>query len=355
METAPHQPSVFDGHNDALLRLSRLESDPVARFRDGGPGHVDRPKARAGGMIGGFFALYAPTPNLPLDFTLFDAPPYDIPLPPALSREDAAGPVAEQLAIAQALEAAGLLRFMRSGADVTPAFAEAATGALAAVLHLEGAECIGPDGEGLDDLVAAGLRSLGPVWSRPTAFAHGVPFRFPSDGDTGPGLTDKGRALVRMCRARHVTVDCSHMTLKGFWDVAEEGTPLVATHSNACAVSHGARNLTDAQLRAIGETGGMVGLNYATMFLRPDGGRDPKGALDHAIAHLAHMIDMAGEDHVGLGSDFDGAPMPEGLESAADLPNLVHRMEEAGFGAALIAKLCHGNWRDFLTRSLGPA
>jgi membrane dipeptidase len=343
---------IFDGHNDALLRLSRIDSDPVARFRDGGPGHVDRPKARAGSMIGGFFALYSPTPNLPMDFALFDAPPYDIPLPPALSREDAAGSVAAQLAVARGLEEAGLLRFMRSADDIAPAFDMAADGPMAAVLHLEGAECIGPDGEGLDDLVAAGLRSLGPVWSRPTAFAHGVPFRFPSDGDTGPGLTDKGRALVQMCKARGVTLDCSHMTLKGFWDVAEEGVPLVATHSNACAVSHGARNLTDDQLRAIGDTGGMVGLNFATMFLRPDGGRDPAGAMDHMIPHLEHMIAMAGEDHVGLGSDFDGAPMPDGIGSAADLPALVARMRDAGFGGTLIDKLCHGNWRAFLLRNL---
>jgi len=346
---------VFDGHNDALLRLSKVVHDPIGTFRDGGPGHIDRPKARKGGLIGGFFALYSPTPNAPMDFDAFDNPPYDLPLPPALSREEAAEPVAAQVAVARGLEEEGLLSFMRNKAEVGPAFEAAGDGPMAAILHLEGAECIGPDGEGLDDLVAAGLRSLGPVWSRPTAFAYGVPFRFPSDGDTGPGLTDKGRALVQMCRARNVTIDCSHMTLKGFWDVAEEGAPLVATHSNACAISHGARNLTDDQLRAVGETGGMVGLNYATMFLNPDGGRDPSGGLDHAIRHLDHMVSIAGEDHVGLGSDFDGAPMPDGLESAADLPNLVARMQAAGFGAVLIDKLCLGNWRAFLLRELPDA
>ncbi|MEQ8368398.1 MAG: membrane dipeptidase [Roseicyclus sp.] len=340
---------VFDGHNDALLRLSKVQGDPVAVFRDGGPGHVDVPKARKGGLIGGFFALYSPTPNLPLDFKLFDTPPYDIPLPPALSRDEAAVPVAAQVAIAQALETEGLLRFIRQADEVDPAF-DADT--MAAVLHLEGAECIGPEGEGLDELFEVGLRSLGPVWSRPTAFAHGVPFRFPSDGDTGPGLTPEGRALIRACRDRQMVVDCSHMTLKGFHDVGEEGVALVATHSNACAVSNGARNLTDDQLRAVGQSGGMVGLNYATMFLRPDGGRDPHGALDHAVAHLAHMVEHAGEDHVGLGSDFDGAPMPAGLDSAADLPNLVALMEQAGFGQALISRICADNWRAFLKRTL---
>ena len=339
---------VFDGHNDALLRLSRAQGDPVALFRDGGAGHVDLPKARAGGMAGGFFALFSPTPDLPLDFTVFDAPPYDIPLPPPIPRADAAAPVARQLGIAQALEDAGLVRIVRGAADLDTV----PGGPLAAVLHLEGADCLGPDGEGLDDLFDAGLRSLGPAWSRPNAFAHGVPFRFPSDGDTGPGLTPAGRMLVRACAEKGIMLDTSHMTLTGFIDMAEEGVPLVATHSNACAISPGARNLTDPQLRAIGETRGMVGLNLGTMFLQPDGSRRPEGALAHAVRHLAHMVEQAGEDRVGLGSDFDGAPMPDGVASAADLQSLVAAMRDAGFGAALTEKICHGNWLAFLRRTL---
>ena len=338
---------VFDGHNDALLRLSMAKDDPVALFRDGGPGHVDLPKARAGGLVGGFFALFSPTPDQPLDFRVFDDPPYDIPVPDPMPRHAAAVPVARQVDIASALEAAGLLRLVRTRADL-----EAQDDTLKVVLHLEGAECIDADLAGLDTLHEAGLRSLGPVWSRPNVFAHGVPFRTGSDGDTGPGLTEAGRHLVRACAARGMVVDCSHITMRGFWDVAEEGVPLVATHSNACAVALTARNLTDAQLRAIGETGGMVGLNFGTMFLRPDGKRAPEGGLDFALRHLAHMVELAGEDHVGLGSDFDGAPMPEGLETAAELQGLVGGMREAGFGADLIEKICHGNWRAFLGRTL---
>ncbi|MCU4654669.1 dipeptidase [Roseibacterium sp. SDUM158016] len=339
--------AVFDGHNDALLRLSKAD-DPVAIFRDGGAGHLDLPKARAGGMEGGFFALFSPTPDVPLDFTVFDHPPYDVPVPGALPREVASHPIARQIEIAQALEAAGLLAMIRTRGEV----GKDTGGALACVLHLEGADCLGPEGEGLETLFDAGLRSLGPVWSRPNAFAHGVPFRTGSDGDTGPGLTQAGRALVRSCRDLGMVVDCSHITMRGFWDIGEEGLPLVATHSNACAISMSARNLTDAQLRAIGESGGMAGLNFGTMFLNPDGRRAAAGALDHAVRHLAHMVETAGEAHVGLGSDFDGAPMPEGLGSAAELQVLVAGMEAAGFGADLIDRICHRNWRDFLARTL---
>ncbi|MCM2561988.1 dipeptidase [Lutimaribacter sp. EGI FJ00015] len=346
--TAPIR--VFDGHNDALLRLWRDESPATVAFAAESPGHITLPRAQAGGFGGGFFAMFALDTDGGLDFAIFDNPPYDTPLPAQMARDAAWPIIAGQARVAQELDAAGQVWLCKTGAELRRAWD--AGHPMAMVLHLEGAECIGPDLEGLDDLFDLGLRSIGPVWSRPTDFAHGVPFRFPSDGDTGPGLTPAGRALVRACVSRGMVVDCSHMTMKGFYDVGDEGGALVATHSNAHGVSPSARNLTDDQLRAIGETGGMAGLNFGTVFLRPDGRRDAAGALDHAVAHLDRMIEMAGEDHVGLGSDFDGAPMPEGLESAADLPNLVQRMRDAGYGEALITKLCHENWLRFLERTL---
>lgn len=341
---------VFDGHNDVLLRLSRQDDDPAKVFGAFSAGHIDMPKARAGGLGGGFFAMFALDDTQSLDFAMFDNPPYDTPLPPKMDQAKAWTVIERQAQVALALDQAGLVSICCDAAALSKVWN--ADGSMAMILHLEGAECIGPDLEGLDVLYDLGLRSIGPVWSRPTAFAHGVPFRYPSDGDTGPGLTQAGRALVRDCLRRGMVVDTSHMTMKGFWDVADEGAPLVATHSNAHGVSPSARNLTDDQLKAIGETGGVAGLNFGTVFLRPDGRRDAKGALDHAIAHLDRMIDQAGEDHVALGSDFDGAPMPAGLESAAELPNLVGLMRQHGYDAALIAKLCHENWLSFLSRTL---
>ncbi len=338
---------IFDGHNDTLLRLARSEADSVTAFESDGAGHIDRIKARAGGLRGGFFAMFALDDTVGLDFAMFDNPPYDTPLPPPMPRDVAWDKIALQAEIAQKLESVGHIRFMRTADDV---HLEGA--ALAGVLHLEGAECIGPDLDGLDELYDMGLRSIGPVWSRPTAFAHGVPFRFPGDGDTGPGLTDAGRALVQACKQRGMIVDTSHMTMKGFWDVAEAGVPLVATHSNAHAVSASARNLTDDQLRAVKETGGMVGLNFGTMFLRPDGKRSPIGALEHVVTHLDRMIARAGEDNVGFGSDFDGAPMPHGLKHAGDLPVLVKLLETHGYGAELIEKITHRNWLNFLRQNL---
>ena len=343
---------IFDGHNDALLRLWEAGSDPVALFREN-KGDVSIPAMKAGNMAGGFFAMFPVEAGLrdSVDFSALRNAAYDLPLPPPMSQATALENVLEQASIARALCEAGLMRMMTGVADFDAAIA--GDGPPALLLHMEGAEAIGPDLAELDRLHDLGLRSIGPVWSRPTIFAHGVPFRLPSTGDTGPGLTEAGRRLVRAAQAKGMVVDLSHLTERGFWDVAEEGVPLVATHSNAHAVTPASRNLTDAQLRAIGETGGVAGLNFGAMFLRPDGRWDEGPALDAAMRHLDRMIEAAGEDHVALGSDFDGAPMTEGLAHASDLPNLVAAMEAHGFGADLIAKICHGNWRRLLGQVLG--
>jgi len=223
---------------------------------------------------------------------------------------------------------------------------------LAAVLHIEGAEAIDPEFETLDVLHQAGLRSLGPVWSRSNAFGHGVPFRLPSSPDTGPGLTDLGKDLIRACNRLNILIDLSHLNERGFWDVAElSDAPLVATHSNAHALSPHSRNLTDQQLKAIGETGGMVGVNFAVSFLRPDGRQDRDTPVELIIDHVEHMLAQVGEDGVGFGSDFDGAMIPKRLGNAAGLQALVEVMRTRGYGQPLIEKLCFRNWLRVLERT----
>ncbi|MEL6168648.1 MAG: dipeptidase [Pseudomonadota bacterium] len=345
----PATPLVFDGHNDALLWLWKAGAKTAAaQFQSKETGHLDLRRAQAGGFAGGLFALFAPPEGM---FKMPDfSPPYDEPLPEVVPEDRALRAITAQAGILLSLDRAGLLRLCRTVTEIEAAMAD---GKIAAVMHMEGAEAIGPDLTALDVLYAAGLRSLGPVWSRPTIFGHGVPFRFPSDPDIGPGLTEAGKALVARCGALGIVVDTSHLNLKGFWDVAEAGLPLVATHSNAHAISPGARNLTDDQLRAIGETKGMVGLNFGTMFLNEDGRAARDRGLDILLRHLDHMLDRAGEAHVGLGSDFDGAPVPKELASAAELGALRTAMADHGYGADLIERICHGNWLAFLRRTWG--
>ena len=340
---------VFDGHNDALGRLWCGSTDPVVDFAK--PiGHINVPHARSGGLGGGFFAMFSPQTRAPFDFSAFSVADLDIPLPPVLEEGTALVAAIGQAGIAHALQDAGHIRICTDAQTLAQSFI---ADPLACVLHLEGADCIGPDLLALDALYALGMRSIGPVWSRPTIFGHGVPFRHQSDGDTGPGLTSDGKRLVTRCLELGLTIDTSHLTAKGFWDVAEAGAPMVATHSNACSIALNARNLTDAQLRAVGETGGMVGLNFATVFLSDAGWRTGQAGIEDCLRHLDHMISIAGEDHVGLGSDFDGAPLPHGIAHAGELPNLIGAMRAHGYGEALIAKLAHENWLDFLSRQLG--
>ncbi len=109
-----------------------------------------------------------------------------------------------------------------------------------------------PISSALETFYAAGLRSLGPVWSRHNVFAHGVPFAFPMSPDTAPGLTEAGFELVKACNRLGILIDLAHITEKGFWDVAKTSDqPLVASHSNAHALTAVARNLTDKQLDAV--------------------------------------------------------------------------------------------------------
>jgi membrane dipeptidase len=345
----------FDGHNDVLLRLfMRGGADAPRSFLDGdGKGQLDLPMARAGGFAGGLFAIFVPSPEgsgkPSADFgtqTSSDA----VPLPDVeLTAAQRATFSMVSLLLRIERESQGRVRVCRDASDIAYCLDN---GVMASVLHIEGAEAIDSEFALLEVLHAAGLRSLGPVWSRSNIFGHGVPFRCPSSPDIGPGLTDLGKELIHACNRLRIMVDLSHLNERGFWDVAElSDAPLVATHSNAHALSPHSRNLTDRQLAAIRETGGMVGVNFATSFLREDGRRQADTPLELVIDHIEHMLKMVGEDGVGFGSDFDGASIPAGLGNAAGLPKLVEIMRQRGYGEGLIEKLCWRNWLRVLGRT----
>jgi len=321
-------------------------------FAAGSSGHIDLPKAKAGGLWAGFFAVFVPSSESSGGSGILEqmqAPSYDLPLPAPLAQSVAHDIAWQQVEILRRLDRAGLVQICTTVPQIEQSVSE---GQFAAILHMEGAEAIGPDLEELDAFYAAGLRSLGPVWSRPTVFGGGVPFRFPATPDIGGGLTDLGRALVRRCNALGIMVDLSHLTEAGFWDVAAiSDAPLVATHSNAHALCPHARNLTDRQLSAIAESGGVVGLNYATAMLRSDGRMVSDTPIDDMIRHLDHLLSILGEDGLALGSDFDGATVPSEIGDASGLGVLRAAMEQAGYGSDLIQKICHQNWLNLLKRT----
>ena len=344
---------VFDGHNDTLMKLyEAADKDKEKLFIEGGPAswHIDLPRARKGGLAGGMFAIFPP-PLQKGGRGGVASPVTDEPLAPELKRSDALGATVAMASILLRLERKGALRICRAAADIRAAMQ---AGILAAVFHIEGAEAVDPDLAMLDVLHAAGLRSLGIVWSRPNAFGHGVPFRLPSSPDTGPGLTDAGKALVRACNRLRIMIDLSHLNEKGFRDVAGlSDAPLVATHSNVHALCPHARNLTAWQLGAIRETGGMVGLNFATGFLRDDGRMDPDTGLDVMVRHVDALVEAVGEDRVGFGSDFDGATIPAAIGDVAGLPRLLDALARHGYGRELVEKIAWKNWLRVLERTIG--
>jgi len=347
---------IFDGHNDVLLRLYKSASNDVVSDFLGGEerGHIDLKKARAGSFVGGLFAMYSPSTSDSGSFMRqMTGGQYALPLPPPLDMNDARKSVTGELAILKRIERAakGDVTICKTAAAARAAIGR---GSLAVVLHLEGAEAIDGDLNFLEVLYAAGLRSLGPVWSRNNIFGHGVPFHFPASPDLGDGLTAAGEKLVRACNEMKILVDLSHITEKGFWDVARlSKAPLVATHSNAHALCPSPRNLTDRQLAAVRDTQGMVGLNFATCFLRPDGSMKADTEVELMVRQLDYLIGKLGEDHVGLGSDFDGAVVPEKIGSAAGLPVLVEALRQHGYSDDLLRKLGSDNWLDLLERTIG--
>jgi len=347
-------PWVFDGHNDVLTRLFMAGGVAKARqFVEGMSGHLDLPKAKAGGFGGGFFAVWIPAQgNLDAIMEEMKKPAYDLPLSAPIPRTDALTVALEQVAILNELEALGAVKICTSTTEIVECMA---TGTIAAILHFEGAEAIDPDFHTLDVLWRAGLRSIGPVWSRNTAFAEGVPFRFPSDPDIGGGLTQDGKRLVRKCNDLGLLIDLSHLNEAGFWDVARlSDAPLVATHSNPHALCPHARNLTDRQLEAIAESDGLVGLNFAGALLRDDGRMIPDVPLSLMMSHLDHLLSVLGEDRVGFGSDFDGAAIPDTIGDASGLPKLRMAMRDHGYSAALIEKICFRNWLRVLNKTWKP-
>ncbi|SDD62529.1 membrane dipeptidase [Paracoccus isoporae] len=343
---------VFDGHNDFLQRLLADRPDPLAIWRDGdGSGHIDLPRLRRGGVFGGFFALWAPSPPDPSGTDWHarqETPPYAVPLDQPIDPDAATAHMLRLAARLVAMERDGALSICCSVDEI---IAAKQAGRIAAILHMEGAEGVA-DPDMLHLWHRIGLRSLGPVWSRINAYGHGVPFAFPADPDRGPGLTDAGKRLIEECDRLRILVDLAHLNARGVEDVARiSGAPLVSTHSGAHAVSASTRNLTDAQLRLIADSRGVVGLNFAAGFVRPDGCRLRFDGFDPYLRHLDHMIEILGENGVALGSDFDGALMPNDLQDAAALPNLLEAMRAHGYGAELIEKIAWRNWIDVLRRT----
>ncbi|MEX2500796.1 MAG: dipeptidase, partial [Trueperaceae bacterium] len=345
---------VFDGHNDLLTAMHWPErSGPRDPLHRNAGGHLDLPRMREGGMLGGFFSAFVPSQVAPNDFAAStDAHGrYRLPTGAPLEARQARTHVAAMMDAAHELAAAsdGTARIVTEPEAARTAMRE---GVIAIALHLEGAEAIAPDLSDLDELLQAGVRSIAPAWSRDNAFAHGVPLAHPSSPDLAPGLTDAGRELVRACDARGILIDVSHLPETGFWDVLDATNgPVIASHSNAHAVCAHSRNLTDRQLDALAERDGVVGLNFGAGFLAPDGAWDEELPVSVLVRHLDHLASRLGESGVALGSDFDGARLPRCVGDATRMQAPLRAVRDAGWSRAAIEALASENWLRVWSRA----
>jgi membrane dipeptidase len=333
---------VFDGHNDALTR-----EDHALLARGRPEGHLDLPRMRSAGVRGAIFAVFAPSEQEREEALARDDGVIEFEFAAEVPQREAAGFATAAAGRLLALERQGEVRVARTAADLDAAASD--DGPPAAILHLEGAEAIDAGLESLVAWHAIGLRSLGPVWSRPNRFAQGVPFISPSSPDTGQGLTRAGAALVKGCADLGILIDLSHLNERGFWGIAElDVGPLVASHSGVHSICATSRNLTDPQLDAIGESGGLVGIVFACQFLRPDFAEDPDTPLALIARHAAYVAERIGVDHVGLGSDFDGATIPTAVGGVDGMPRVLDALAHAGFSDSDLDQIAWGNWRRVL-------
>jgi membrane dipeptidase len=341
-------PPVVDGHNDTLLRLYGTD-DPVATFIgdvEEAKTHLDLPRARAAGLGVGFFATFVAGGD---DHELrWTDDGYEFRIPDALNYEEARATTYRMLELLHRLAATvDDFSVVRSVDDFDACLD---SGGLGAVAHIEGAGGVAPDCSNLDFLYAAGVRSIGPVWSRPNAFGEGVPTKYPSSPDIGGGLTDAGRNLVRACNERGIVIDCAHLTETGFWDVAETSSaPLVASHTGVHSLSRHSRNLTDEQIDAVADSDGVVGIGFLETVLSNEPDPEATATMADLVDHIEYVANHVGISHVVLGSDFDGARVSDDVGDVTGLPDVLAALRDRGFTEADIAKVAHENWRRVLS------
>lgn len=219
----------------------------------------------------------------------------------------------------------------RNAAEVTAAWEQ---GKLAALLSVEGADLLDCDPDKIEIAHSWGVKLINPTWNRANALSGS------HCEDSHRGLSHVGRAFVRNAEAAGILMDVSHLSERGFWDLAElTDMPIVASHSNARSVYDHSRGLTDDQFRVICQKNGVVGLNFYTGFV------GQPATMDMFRRHLDRFLELGGENCIALGADFDGCDSTvEGINGVQDIPLLWQYLAERGYSSDLLEKIFCSNW-----------
>lgn len=217
-------------------------------------------------------------------------------------------------------------------------------GKTAAILSVEGGECLNGELAVLRQLYRLGVRSMLLTWNYRNMLADGA------EEEVGSGLTRFGKEVVAEMNRLGMLVDVSHLCEASFYDVMSVTTsPVIASHSNAMTICRNERNLTDRQLSEIKANGGVVGINFYPYFLN----NTDKADIDDVIRHIEHICSVTGEDHIGIGSDFDGIECtPCGLEGAERIPSLFDRLLQLNYTDAFIEKFAGLNFMRVIRQVL---
>ena len=309
---------VLDLHADTAKLMDKLGYDLSVRHERPLPsmlnmfGHVDLPRLREGGVAGQFFSFWTvPKPERGCTrgvMTQLDA------LDTAMAKHPTD------------------LAWTRTGADVREAKAR---GQIAALGGIEGGQALEGRLDTIEPFARRGVRYLGLLHFSQNAIGRPAKGR---GADPAEGLTAFGRDVVRECERCGVIVDLAHVNRRGFFDALELATlPPMVSHTGVLGVHEHWRNIDDAQIRAVADKGGCVGVIFAKKYLG-------SSSIEAVVDHLLHVIDVAGEDVPSLGSDFDGAVVPpDGLEDVAQLPNLTVALAARGVQPRVLEKILGGN------------
>ncbi|MFS8525266.1 MAG: dipeptidase [Limnochordales bacterium] len=316
---------VVDAHCDTALRLAA--GDSLTPGGGAAPGHVDLPRLRAGGVDLQVFALWVDADSrkhgrLRRCLELLDA------------------------VVAETERLRDDFRLVLSARDIDAA---AQAGQIGVLLSIEDGAALEGSLSALRAFYRLGVRAMGLTWNGRNELGEGVG----AAKGAGGGLTAFGRDVVREMNRLGMIVDVSHLSEAGFWDVLEiSDAPVIASHSNAKAVCDHRRNLTDRQIKALADAGGVMGINFCPPFLA-DGGR---ASVEDIVRHVDHIVDLVGPGHVGLGSDFDGiSSTPEGAEDVARLPAVTEALAARGYGDEEIRAILGGNFLRVFRQILQPA
>jgi membrane dipeptidase len=308
-----HKESIlFDAHCDTLLAVKAGRKLGVR----GTEGHIDIPRLTEGGVTAQIFAIFVQEELRPV------APYRGLQLLDAFYQVLTENP--------------GKLVHATRASDIEDAKTK---GVPAAVLGFEGCEALAGDLGLLRMFYRLGVRNVGLTWNWRNQAADGV-----GEKRTGGGLTNFGVDLVKEMNRLGIMIDVAHLSPQGIKDVLEiSEAPIIDSHCASTALCDHQRNLTDEQLEAVAKNGGVACLTYVPPFLTPDQNEVP---LSRVLEHMDHMVKVAGEDHVGLGSDFDGVPPDNhviGLEDSSKMPALTAAMVKRGYSETTIKKILGGN------------